>query len=102
MSAVAMVLLVTVCVDPPKCAMPKPGEDATTQVVQVNVPVVVIVPPPKGPVVAIEVTVPSVRYAVMSNAAGTIALPKGCHAKTYVCPVVVGLAMNVLVFAALW
>jgi hypothetical protein len=58
MSAVAMVELVTVCVEPAKCAMPAPGDDATTQVVQVMVPVLVIGPPPIGDVVAMLVTVP--------------------------------------------
>ena len=52
-------LLVTVCVLPAKCAMPAPGEDATTHVVQVSVPDPVIVPPPRGEVVAILVTVPT-------------------------------------------
>jgi len=49
---------VTVCVDPAKWATPTPGEEATTQVVQVIVPVVVMGPPPKGAVVATLVTVP--------------------------------------------
>ena len=43
---------------PAKRAMPAPGEDDVTHVVQVSVPLPVIVPPPSGPVVAIEVTVP--------------------------------------------
>jgi hypothetical protein len=50
--------LVTVCVDPAKCAMPTPGDDATTHVGQDNVPEPVIVPPLKGELVAIDVTVP--------------------------------------------
>lgn len=49
---------VTVCVPPAKCAIPALGLVATTQVVQVIVPLVVIVPPPIGPVVAMLVTVP--------------------------------------------
>ena len=49
---------VTVCVEPANRAIPAPGEEATTQVVQVSVPVVVIVPPPSGEVVAMLVTVP--------------------------------------------
>jgi hypothetical protein len=50
--------LVTVCVEPAKWARPTPGAVATTQVEQVKVPVVVIVPPPSGAVVAMLVTVP--------------------------------------------
>ena len=38
--------LVTVCVDPAKCAMPTPGEDATTHVVQVSVRLLDKAPPP--------------------------------------------------------
>lgn len=51
-------LEVTVCVAPAKCAIPTPGDDATTQVVQVIVPVEVIGPPPIGVVVAMFVIVP--------------------------------------------
>ncbi len=57
--------LVTVCVEPAKCARPTPGEDATMQVVQVIVPVEVIVPPPIGVVVATLVTVPLVVLHVV-------------------------------------
>jgi len=58
MSAVAIVLEVTVCVEPAKWAMPTPGEDATTHVAHAIVPLVVIVPPVIGEVVAMLVTVP--------------------------------------------
>ena len=58
---------VTVCVLPAKCAMPTPGEDATTQVAQAIVPVDVIVPPVIGLVVAMLVTVPLGAPVIAEN-----------------------------------
>jgi hypothetical protein len=51
-------LLVSVCVDPAKCAIPTPGDDAKTHVGQPTVPVVVIVPPVRGDEKTMLVTVP--------------------------------------------
>ena len=58
---------VTVCVLPAKCAIPTPGEDATTQVAQAIVPVDVIVPPVIGLVVAMLVTVPLGAPVIAEN-----------------------------------
>ena len=49
---------VTVWVLPAKCAIPAPGDEATTQVAQPIVPLVVNVPPVIGELVATDVTVP--------------------------------------------
>ena len=51
-------LLVAVWVEPAKCAMPTPGDDAATHVGQAIVPDEVIVPPVIGEVVAMLVTDP--------------------------------------------
>lgn len=55
--------LVTACVEPAKWAMPAPGEDDVTQEAQAIVPVLVIVPPVIGEVVAMLVTVPLVALS---------------------------------------
>jgi hypothetical protein len=56
--------LVAVCVDPAKWAIPAAGELATTHVAHAIVPVVVIVPPVIGDVVAMLVTVPPPGFTV--------------------------------------
>jgi hypothetical protein len=55
--------LVAACVLPAKWAMPTPGEEEVTQVGQVMVPIVVIVPPLIGEVVATLLTLPTALAA---------------------------------------
>jgi hypothetical protein len=68
MSAATIKPLVTACVLPAKWAMPTPGEEDVTHDAHAMVPVLVIVPPVMGEVVATLVTVPPPPLAAVQLA----------------------------------